>query len=76
MNKCLDFCNRCMQGKVGYSKGFFILDKVETPKNKEMEDAEIDISVVSPTQAAVKQAKSELEQEKTINKARKRKYNQ
>ena len=65
-----------MQGKVGYSKGFFILDKVETPKNKEMEDAEIDISVVSPTQAAVKQAKSELEQEKTINKARKRKYNQ
>ena len=39
-----------------------------------MADAEIDISVVSPTQAAVEQAKSELEQENTINKARKRKY--
>ena len=73
MNKYLDFCNRCMQGKVGYSKGFYIIDKVETPKNKAIADAEIDISVVSPTQAAVEQAKSELEQEKTINKAKKRK---
>ena len=59
MNKYLDFCNRCMQGKLGYSKGFYIIDKVETPKNKEIADAEI-----------------ELEQEKTINKAKKRKYNQ
>ena len=76
MNKYLDFCNRYMQGKVGYRKGFYILDKVETPINKQMADAVVDISVVTPTQVAVEQAKSELEQEKTINKAKKRKYNQ
>ena len=32
--------------------------------------------MVTPTQAAVEQAKSEIDQEKSINKAKKRKYNQ
>ena len=49
---------------MSYSKSFFILDKVETPKNKERKDGEIDISVVTPTEAAVEQAKCVLEQEK------------
>ena len=78
MNKYLDFCNRCMQGKMDYHKKFYILENDQNLENKNGEGAKtgIDISVVSPTQAAVEQARSEVKQEKTINKSKKRKYNQ
>ena len=69
-----DFCKKCSQGKVGYSKDFYILnDKYSNNKGTEQST---DISIVSPTQAAVDQAKSEVKNKKTINRVKKRKYNQ
>ena len=79
MNKYLDFCNRCMQGQTDYHKKFYILDndlKLENKTGEGEKASDIDISVVSPTQAAVEQARSEVKQEKAINKGKKRKYNQ
>ena len=63
-----------MQGKMGYRKKIYILDnelKTDNTTNEGGKAGEIDISVITPTQAAVEQAKSEVEQEKTINKAKK-----
>ena len=79
MNKYLDFCNRCMQGQMDYHKKFYILDndlKLENKTGEGEKASDIDISMVSPTQAAVEQARSEVKQEKAINKGKKRKYNQ
>ena len=79
MNKYLDFCNRCMQGQTDYHKKFYIFDndlKLENKTGEGEKASDIDISVVSPTQAAVEQARSEVKQEKAINKGKKRKYNQ
>ena len=59
----LDFCKRCSQGKVGYSKDFYILsDNYSSNKAREQST---DISIVNPTQAAVDQAKSEVKNGKT-----------
>ena len=79
MNKYLDFCNRCMQGKMDYHKKFYILDndlKLENKTGEGEKASNIDISVVTPTQAGVEQARSEIKQEKAINRGKKRKYNQ
>ena len=74
MDTYLDFCKRCSEGKVGYSKDFYILsDKYADNKNT---NQSTDISIVNPTQAAVDQAKSEVKNQKTINRSTKGKYNQ
>ena len=69
MDTYLDFCKRCSQGKVEYSKDFYILsDKYSNNKDTEQST---DILIVNPTQAAVDQAKSEVKNKKTINKVKK-----
>ena len=74
MDKYLDFCNKCIEGKVGYRKNFHILDNNISDSIKKSDS--MDVSVVSPSQAAVEQARSELREEKGINRGKKRKYNQ
>ena len=65
MDTYLDFCKRCSQGMVGYRKDFYVLsDKYGDNKNTNQNR---DISIVNPTQAAVDQAKSEVKNQKTIN---------
>ena len=71
MDKYLEFCNKCIEGKVGYTKNFHILDSNKSDPIKKSES--MDVSVVSPTQAAVEQARSELKDEKGINRGKKRK---
>ena len=69
MDSYFDFCKRCNQGMVGYRKDFYILsDKYGDNKNTEQST---DISIVNPTQAAVDQAKSEVKNQKTINRTKK-----
>ena len=65
------FCNDCIQGKIGYKCDFHILDpKIFNNGNKHNSNAKsVDVSIVSPTQAAVDQAKCELKQEMHINEA-------
>ena len=58
MDKYLDFCNKCIEGKVGYRKKIHILDSNTSDPVKKSES--MYVSVVSPTQAAVEQARSEL----------------
>ena len=74
MDTYLDFCKRCSQGMVGYRKDFYVLsDKYGDNKNTNQNR---DISIVNPTQAAVDQAKSEVKNQKTINRTKKLNYNQ
>ena len=74
MDTYLDFCKRCSEGKIGYNKDFYVLsDNYSNHKGREQST---DISIVNPTQAAVDQAKSEVKNEKTINRVKKMKYNQ
>ena len=74
MDTYLDFCKRCSQGMVGYRKDFYTLsNKYGDSKNTNQTG---DISIVNPTQAAVDQAKSEVKNQKTINRTKKLNYNQ
>ena len=74
MDTYLDFCKRCSQGMVGYKKDFYTLsNKYGDSKNTNQTG---DISIVNPTQAAVDQAKSEVKNQKTINRTKKLNYNQ
>ena len=74
METYLDFCKRCSQGMVGYRKDFYTLsNKYGDSKNTNQTG---DISIVNPTQAAVDQAKSEVKNQKTINRTKKLNYNQ
>ena len=74
METYLDFCKRCSQGMVGYRKDFYTLsNKYGDSKNTNQSG---DISIVNPTQAAVDQAKSEVKNQKTINRTKKLNYNQ
>ena len=64
------FCKDCIQGKIGYKCDFHILDSLgkRTNENKNNNNEKtVDVSILSPTQAAVDQAKSELRQEMHIN---------
>ena len=72
MDKYLDFSNKCIRGKILHRENFYILDKIEPSLTKK----EVDVSMVSPTQAAVEQAKSEMNLQNGINRAEKRKYDQ
>ena len=61
---------------MGNSKSFYILDddiKNSNETNKWDKDGDIDILVICPTLAAVKQTRSEIEQDKSINKGQKKK---
>ena len=59
---------------INKDKDFYVLsDNYSNIKGREQSK---DISIVNPTQAAVDQAKSEVKNEKTINRVEKMKYNQ
>ena len=75
MDKYLNFCKKCIEGKMEMSKNYYVLDSdEENEKNKKNKN--IDVSIVSPTQAAVEQAKSEVRDMMDINRGRKRKIYQ
>ena len=63
------FCKDCIQGKVGYKCDFHILEpkNINNGNKHNSNDKSVDVSIVSPTQAAVDQAKSELKEEMHIN---------
>ena len=66
MDKYLNFCKKCIEGKVGYNPKFYELN----PKNSETErvtDKPVEVTLVTPTEAAVEQAKSEIKLKKAIN---------
>ena len=59
-----------MEGKMEMSKNYYVLDNdEEIEKNKN-----IDVFIVSPTQAAVEQAKSKVREMMDINRGKKEKY--
>ena len=69
MNKYLKFCQKCMEGKMDLSKNYYVLDSDEEfEKNKN--NNSIELSTISPTQAAVEQAKSEIREEMNINRGK------
>ena len=73
MDKYLIFCKKCMEGKMEMSKTYYVLDSdEEIEKNKKHKN--IDVSIVSPTQAAVEQAKGEVREMMDINRGKKEKY--
>ena len=62
------FFEDCIQGKIGYKCDFHILDSSKSDNNNNNNNGKVlDVSIVSPTQAAVDQARSELKQEMYIN---------
>ena len=66
MDKYLNFCKKCIEGKVGYNPNFYELN----PKNSETDrvnDKPVEVTLVTPTEAAVEQAKSEIKLKKGIN---------
>ena len=68
------FCKDCIQGKIGYKCDFHILQSSPTNNNNNENknnnnEKSVDVSIVSPTRAAVDQAKSELKQGMHINEA-------
>ena len=65
-----------MQGKMSYSDKFYLLGDSDNDFNNSSDSRtkeKLDISVVTPTQAAVEQARSELKDDKSIKTAKKRK---
>ena len=73
MTNYQDFCKKCIQGKISFKPDFYIIEKI--PKdNKDIPKENIDVTIVSPTEAAVDQAKSELKQENGINRNEKKSY--
>ena len=72
MNKYLNFCTKCMEGKMEVYKKCYVLDSDEENENNN-KYKNIDVSIVSPTQAAVEQAKSEVREKMDINRAKKKK---
>ena len=67
------FCKYCIQGKIGYKFNFHIIKDPSNNNNNNNnynnnKKKTSEVSIVSPTQAAVDQAKSELREEKPINK--------
>ena len=66
MDKYLNFCKKCIEGKVGYNSNFYELN----PKNSETDrvnDKPVEVTLVTPTEATVEQAKSEIKLKKAIN---------
>ena len=74
MDKYLDFCKKNVwKEKMDISKNYHVPDSddIEKKINKN-----IDVSIVSPTQAAVEQAKSEVKEMMDINRGKRRKVYQ
>ena len=69
MNKYLKFCKKCMDGKIELSKNYYVLDSDDDHAKYKNKDS-IDVSIVSPTQAAVDQAKSEVRDKMIINRGK------
>ena len=66
MDKYLNFCKKCIEEKVGYNPKFYELN----PKNSETDrvnDKPVEVTLVTPTEATVEQAKSEIKLKKAIN---------
>ena len=66
MDKYLNFCKKCIEGRVGYNPNFYELN----PKNSETDrvsDKPVEVTLVTLTEAAVEQAKSEIKLKKGIN---------
>ena len=71
----LNFCKKCIRGEIPYQKKFYVLDKRYDTSN-DSGDKNLDVTVVTPTQQAVEQAKNEVKHETNINRAKKRKFDQ
>ena len=59
MKKYQEFCEKCIQGKIGFRPDFYIIEG-RYKEEKERPKENIDVPIVSPTKAAVDQAKSKL----------------
>ena len=75
MTKYLDFCKKCIRGEIPYQRKFYVLDNRANISN-DSKDKNLDVTVVTPTQQAVEQAKNEVRQELSINRTKKRKIDQ
>ena len=71
MDKYLNFCKKCMEGKMEISKNYYVLDSDEENEKKILKT--IDVSIVSPTQAADEQAKSKVREKMNIKRGKKKK---
>ena len=75
MNNYLEFCKKCIRGEIPYQKKFYVLDNRSDISN-DVKDKYLDVTVVSSTQQAVEQAKNEVRNKISINRAKKRKIDQ
>ena len=66
MNKYLNFCKKCMDGKMDQTKNYYVLDS-DDDFGRNKNNNNVEVSTISPTQAAVEQAKSEIREQKNIN---------
>ena len=73
MDNYLSFCKKCCEGKIGYRPDYHIIGNSDNADNSKPKK---DVTVVTPTQAAVDQAKNEIKQEKIINNSNKPNYHQ
>ena len=69
MNNYLDFCKKCIQGEIPYQRKFYVLDNRLNISN-DSKDKNLDVTVVTPTQQAVEQAKNKVRHELSINRAK------
>ena len=65
-----DFCKKCIQGKIGFKPDFYIIEGIHK-NHADIPKDNLDVTIVSPTEAAVDQAKSELKHENGINRIEK-----
>ena len=75
MNKHILFCQRLIKGEIPFQKPYYQLDnssKIEQDKNKN----DPNFTVISPTQANVSHAVSEIREQESINRGRKQNYDQ
>ena len=73
MNNYLSFCKKCCEGKIGFRPDYHIIGNSDNADNSK---PKIYVTVVTPTQAAVDQAKNEIKHEKIINNSNSSKYHQ
>ena len=59
MNNYLEFCKKCTQGEIPYQKKCYVLDNGYDTLN-DNKDKNLDVTVVTPTQQDVEQAKKKL----------------
>ena len=59
MNKYLNFCKKCMDGKMDQTKNYYVLDS-DDDFGRNKNNNNVEVSTISPTQAAVEQLKVRL----------------